>query len=116
MELSKEIVEWCKYEALGQCLTEWGEDNALSYEEVIARLRFADEADDIEEIGKAVEPLLIWEVFDDKGWGWIADQIASLYDSYINCAEFALGFDIPNSEGLTPRQLNSIVEQIAEDE
>lgn len=39
---------------------------------------------------KAVEPLLIWEVFDDKGWGWIADQIASLYDSYINCAEFAL--------------------------
>lgn len=115
MELSPEVIEWCKYEALGQCLTEWGDDNSLPYEEVLGRLKFADESNDIEEIAKAVEPILIWSAYEDQGWGWVANQIESLYDSYICCAEFALGFDKPNEQGFTPRQLNSIADQIAED-
>lgn len=90
MELKPSVIEWCKYEALGQCLTEWGDDNSLSYENVLERLRFADDADDLEEISKAVEPILVWETFEDQGWGWLANQIESLYDSYICCAEYAL--------------------------
>ena len=115
MELKPDIIKWCKYEALGQCLTEWGEDNSLSYEDVLGRLKFADEDNDMEEVAKAIEPILVWEAFEDRGWGWLADQIESLYDSYICCAEFALGWDTPNEEGFTPRQLNALAEQIEED-
>ena len=90
MKLSPEVIAWCKTEALGQCLTEWGDDNSLSYEDVLGRLKFADEDTNMEEVANAVEPILVWSAYEDQGWGWLADQIASLYDSYVCCAEFAL--------------------------
>jgi beta-galactosidase/beta-glucuronidase len=34
--------------------------------------------------------IMVWQPFEDEGHEWLAKQIASLYDSYINCAEHAL--------------------------
>lgn len=112
MELSPAVVEWCKYEALGQVLTDWEKMNETpcGYEEVLESL------DKDGYSWNSNENITVWEPFSTQWANFLAEQIRNLYDSYISCAEFALGFDIPNSEGLTPRQLNSIVEQIAEDE
>jgi hypothetical protein len=90
MELSKEVDDWCKYEALGQCLTEWGN---RSYEEVVQQLYYLDTlkwSENEEEIEAVLVDLLIWEPFEDLGWSWVADQIESMYKSYIECAKFVL--------------------------
>ncbi len=88
MELSPSIIEWCKYEALGQCLVQWGKDEyePLSYEQVLEALTSdADNLDLYEEYG-----IMVWQPFEDENPEWLAKQIASLYDSYICCAEHAL--------------------------
>lgn len=114
MELSPSIIEWCKYEALGQCLTQWStmDDTPCGYEEVLELLRDED-LTDVDRYDK--HGIMVWNKYEDEDPEWLADHIESLYESYINCAEFALGWDIPNEEGFTPRQLRSIAEQIAED-
>lgn len=89
MELSPEVIEWCKTEALGQCLTEWGE---LTYEEVIESL----EAD--EQGYPSHEEISVWQPFEGQWAEFLVDQIESLYDSYISCAKFALGFTNKNKE------------------
>ena len=112
MELSPAVIEWCKREALGQCLTQWGKDSELPYDEVIEALESAYDNDvDVYD----THGIMLWEQYEDEPLKWVANQIESLYDSYICCAEFALGWDTPNEEGFTPRALNALAEQIEED-
>lgn len=111
MELKPEVIEWCKYEALGQCLTQWGLDGELPYEDVLDILEQDNTSVDVyDKYG-----IMVWQLYEDENLEWLAGQIRSLYDSYICCAEFALGWDTPNEEGFTPRQLNALAEQIEED-
>ena len=86
MELSPAIIEWCEHEALGQCLTQWGKDEELPYDKVIELLEGQTfEVDLYEQHG-----IMVWNTYEEYAGTWIADQIESLYKSYIECAEFAL--------------------------
>lgn len=86
MELSPEIIEWCKYEALGQVLTEWEnmDKTPCGYEEVIESLEKDGDT------WNSNDKISVWVAFEDQWATFLADQIQSLYDSYISCAEFAL--------------------------
>jgi hypothetical protein len=87
MELPASIDEWCQYEALGQCLTQWGKETELDYTTVV-KLLWEDDVDWSDLYDN--HGIMVWTIFEDYEPAWVADQIESLYDSYIKCAEFAL--------------------------
>lgn len=78
MELSPEIIEACKHEALGNVLTSW---ENLSYEEVLERLEDTEGIVDDEDI-------LVWEVFENYNADVIAEAIENLYGSFLKIANF----------------------------
>lgn len=87
--LSPAIIDWCKSEALGQVLCQWGKDDdaLLTYEQVT---EWFDDLDSDTPYGVDDDNgIMVWEQFEDNTGSWIADQIRSLYDSYIKCAQFA---------------------------
>jgi len=89
LELSPVTIVRCQDEALGQVLTAWGREDEtdLDYPEVLELLRDKDiTSDDLYDHG-----ILVWATFDDQTPEWIADQIESLYDSYIAIAKGAIG-------------------------
>ena len=84
MTISQAVVEWCQTEALGQVLVAWGgDDYQIPYDSVIERL---------EDMGSDIvsdDEIVVWDAFEDNTASWIADQISSLYTSYLDCAKFA---------------------------
>lgn len=88
-ELSPAVIKWCEDEALGQCLTQWGKDEELPYDKVIELLEAEIfDVDLYEEHG-----IMVWAPYEEYAGSWIADQIESLYKSYIACAEFAVKYN-----------------------
>lgn len=87
MELSPAVIEWCKYEALGQCLVQWGKDDEkeLPYEEVIELLESVEETISLYND----HGIMVWTTYENESGTWLADQIESLYKSYLDCAKFA---------------------------
>jgi hypothetical protein len=79
MELSPEIIEECKRNAMGLVLSEWGE---LTYEEVIERLENtgAEYVDD--------ESILVWEAMENYWADFLCEQIESNYSMLVAFAKF----------------------------
>ena len=91
-ELSKEVIEWCQTEALGQVLVAWGgDDYNIPYDEVIRW--FEDLGSDTAYGVDDNNGIMVWDAFEDNTGSWIADQIESMYKSYIACAEFAVKYN-----------------------
>lgn len=98
VQLSPQVIEWCQTEALGQVLVSWGNDDTrLSYEEVIQKLQSIGSASvwEVTQEQDASDFIMVWDAFEDNTANWIADQIESMYDSYISCAEFAVQYNQP---------------------
>lgn len=81
MELSHEVIEACKHEALANVLTSWDE---LSYEEVIERLEACDTYFEDEDI-------LVWEVYENYFASAVVEVIENLYGSFLKIANLAKG-------------------------
>jgi hypothetical protein len=79
MELSPEVIEACKHEALANVLTSW---ENLPYEEVLERLEDTEGIVDDED-------LLIWEVFENYEAHVIAEAIENLYGSFLKIANLS---------------------------
>lgn len=80
MAVPQAVTDWCKEQALMQTLTEWG---SLSYEEVIDSLN-ADS-----DTYNTNDSIVVWQPFEDQWGRFLAEQIQALFDSFIDCAEFA---------------------------
>jgi hypothetical protein len=94
VQLSPQVIEWCQTEALGQVLVAWGNDDT--------RIPYAEVVQWLEDLGSDTtygvdddNGIMVWDAFEDNTGSWIADQIESLYKSYIACAEFAVKFNKP---------------------
>lgn len=83
MELSQATKELCQNQALSQVLSEWNTD--LDYDTIIDKLEDpmfdADESED----------LMIWGTYEGNDGEWVSEQIQSLYQSFVEVAEFVLG-------------------------
>jgi hypothetical protein len=80
MTITPAVVEWCQNEALGQVLSDWGD---LTYYQVIESLESDGQG------YSSHKDIVVWQPFEDQWADFVADQISSLYTSYLDCAKFA---------------------------
>ena len=87
-DLPTAIIEWCKTEALSQCLIAWGQDSTkLTFDQVLELLREKD-ANSYDLYTQ--HEIIFWDAYENEQPYWVANRIESIYESCIECSEFTI--------------------------
>lgn len=87
-DLPDSIIDWCKTEALSQCLVAWGQDSTeLSFDRVLELLREKDASS--YELSTKHE-IMFWYAYENEQPYWVANRVESIYESCVECAEFTI--------------------------